>query len=99
QPFKPTQTIQWAVTRAGWHPEEGLTIAQALGAYTRDAARALGMLDRIGTLEAGKQADLVVLDADPLGMTATPDKISDIAVRLTVASGALEIEERPTASP
>jgi imidazolonepropionase-like amidohydrolase len=43
----------------------GMTPMQILLAATRDAARCLG-LDDVGTLEAGKQADFVVLDADPL---------------------------------
>jgi imidazolonepropionase len=41
----------------------GLTTEEALVAATLNAAAALGRADRIGTLEAGKQADLVVLDA------------------------------------
>jgi imidazolonepropionase len=41
----------------------GLTTEQALVAATLNAAAALGRADRIGSLEAGKQADLVVLDA------------------------------------
>ncbi|MGE0554491.1 MAG: amidohydrolase family protein [Gemmatimonadales bacterium] len=44
----------------------GLTPSEALAAATRNAARAFGMEDSLGTLEAGKRADLVVLDADPL---------------------------------
>jgi len=41
----------------------GLTTEEALVAATLNAAAALGRADRIGTVEAGKQADLVVLDA------------------------------------
>ena len=33
---------------------------------TRNAARLCGLIDQIGTLEAGKQADLLLLDGDPL---------------------------------
>lgn len=43
----------------------GLTPMDVLVASTRNAARTMGR-DDIGTLEAGKRADLVVLDADPL---------------------------------
>ena len=45
--------------------EAGLSTSQALLASTRDAADALGLLDQIGTLEAGKEADLLVVDGDP----------------------------------
>ncbi|WP_179295158.1 imidazolonepropionase [Mesorhizobium sp. WSM3868] len=38
----------------------GLTVDECLAGVTREAARALGLLDRIGTLEAGKSADLAV---------------------------------------
>ncbi|HEX9940066.1 MAG TPA: amidohydrolase family protein [Longimicrobium sp.] len=45
--------------------EAGMTPMEVLVSSTRTAARAMGRED-IGTLEAGKLADLVVLDADPL---------------------------------
>ena len=44
----------------------GLTPLQALRAATSTAAEALGKEDQLGTIERGKLADLVVLDADPL---------------------------------
>jgi len=40
----------------------GLTVEECLAGITREAARALGRLDTIGTLEAGKQADLAIWD-------------------------------------
>ena len=46
--------------------EAGLTPAEALRAATINAARMLGRDAEQGTVEAGKLADLVVLDADPL---------------------------------
>jgi imidazolonepropionase-like amidohydrolase len=44
----------------------GLTPLQALRAATSTAAEALGKEDQLGTIERGKLADLVVLDANPL---------------------------------
>ena len=46
--------------------EAGLTPAETLRAATINAARMLGRDTEQGTVEAGKLADLVVLDADPL---------------------------------
>jgi imidazolonepropionase-like amidohydrolase len=46
--------------------EAGLTPLAALQSATRDAAEFMGQLDRRGTIEAGKTADLVLLDKDPL---------------------------------
>ena len=46
--------------------EAGLTPLQALQAASRDAAKAMGVSKDVGTVEAGKTADLVLLDADPL---------------------------------
>ncbi len=44
----------------------GLSPAQALAAATINPARVHGLADSLGTLEEGKVADLVLLDADPL---------------------------------
>jgi imidazolonepropionase-like amidohydrolase len=44
----------------------GLTPAQAIHAGTGGAARILGADKDFGTIEVGKRADLVLLDADPL---------------------------------
>ncbi len=37
-----------------------------LVAATRNAAKAIGQSERLGTVEAGKLADLIVVDGDPL---------------------------------
>ncbi|CAN7583850.1 imidazolonepropionase [Rhizobium sp. LjRoot30] len=41
-----------------------LTVEECLAGVTREAARALGRLDSIGTIEAGKQADLAIWDIE-----------------------------------
>jgi imidazolonepropionase-like amidohydrolase len=46
--------------------EHGMTPAEAIEASTRLAAQCMGMQADVGTLEAGKQADLLVVDGDPL---------------------------------
>ncbi|HEX4022015.1 MAG TPA: amidohydrolase family protein [Acidobacteriaceae bacterium] len=46
--------------------EAGFTPEQAIQIYTQNAAKYLGREDRIGTIAAGKQADLVVVTGDPV---------------------------------
>lgn len=47
----------------------GLQPAEALGLITIDAARLLGISNRVGSLETGKDADLALFDGDPLEYT------------------------------
>ena len=49
----------------GWYPEERVTLAEALDAYTRGAAYAGFAEDRMGALEPGKWADFIIVDRDP----------------------------------
>jgi hypothetical protein len=62
----------------------GMTPSEALRAATLDPARFLGMADSLGTVEAGKLADLVLLDADPLA-----DIRNTRRIRAVVANGRL----------
>ena len=58
--------------------EAGMTPMEVLVASTRTAARAMGRTD-IGTLEPGKLADLVVLDADPLASVSNLRRVRLVA--------------------
>ncbi|WP_017623497.1 metal-dependent hydrolase family protein [Nocardiopsis chromatogenes] len=56
----------------------GLSPMEAIEAGTRSSAELLGVADRLGTVEAGKLADLVVCQGDPLqdvGVLAEPDNV------------------------
>jgi len=56
---------QWLRITAGLAVREGLPEDAALAACTRDAAEIIGVADRVGTLEPGKDADMVIWDGDP----------------------------------
>lgn len=56
----------------------GITPQQALLAATRDAARCMKLDGQLGTVAAGKWADFVVLDADPLADIANVRKINSV---------------------
>jgi imidazolonepropionase-like amidohydrolase len=62
----------------------GLPAAEVLASATLVAARAMGIAGEAGSVEAGKRADLVVLDADPLADIANARR-----VRLVVRNGTL----------
>lgn len=61
--------------------EAGLTPLQALQAASRDAAREMGVLKDVGTVETGKTADLVLLEADPLKKISNTRKIDTVILR------------------
>jgi len=58
----------------------GLTPMDALQAATRNAADYLGMLNSFGTVETGKTADLLLLDADPLADIRNTQKIAGVTM-------------------
>jgi imidazolonepropionase-like amidohydrolase len=58
----------------------GLTPRQVLAAATRDAARCMKIDSEVGTLQTGKWADFVALDADPLADIGNTKKISDVYI-------------------
>jgi hypothetical protein len=73
-----------AVARV-WHPEQRLTLHEALQATTVNPAWLAGDERRRGKLLPGYLADLVVLDADPYGVR--PEDLSQIGVVATMVGG------------
>ena len=57
-PFNPFIGLQNAITRA----PQNLTLEEAVRAYTLDAAYVMRQEDKVGSLEVGKEADLIILD-------------------------------------
>jgi predicted amidohydrolase YtcJ len=90
QSYRPLDTIAAAVRRvtpSGVRvgADQELTVEEALAAHTINAARALRMDDRIGSIEEGKLADLVVIDGDLLA--TSPDRIRELRIWMTILSG------------
>ena len=92
-PATPIEGIYAAVTRrtidganpGGWVPEQKITVAEALRAYTSDAAYASFEEDIKGAIKVGMLADLVLLDRD---LTAiAPESIPETQVLATIVGG------------
>jgi predicted amidohydrolase YtcJ len=89
----PLEGIYAAVTRRtlddknldGWVPGQKISIAQALNAYTLNAAYASFEENLKGSIEVGKLADFVILDENIFEIS--PEKIRDVQVLKTVVGG------------
>ncbi len=98
-PLNPLLGVYAAVTRRtldganpdGWVPEEEISVEEALVCYTSNNAYAMFMEDDLGTVEAGKFADIVVLSADP--RRVDPEDIRNIKVVRTIVAGKTVFEK------
>lgn len=89
----PLATLRAASTRrdatgrpaGGWHPEQCVTLREALDAMTRGAACAAGAEATRGRLEPGMRADVTVLDRDPL--ETPPEEIETLRATMTIVDG------------
>lgn len=97
-PNNPLEQIYYAVTRrdlsgapaGGWHPEQALSIRQAIEAYTINAARASRQEQARGTISKGKLADIVVLSEDI--MNAPPERLLTTRLLYTIFDGRIVYE-------
>jgi len=93
EPAQPFLGMAVAVSRqgadgqpvGGWQPQERVTVAQALSAYTAGAAYAMFAEDRLGRLAQGMKADFLFVDRDPT--TATPEALRQTKVLETWIDG------------
>jgi predicted amidohydrolase YtcJ len=86
----PLRAVQFMVERASESgqvigPDEGITVEEALRAYTVNGAFACRWEDDAGSLTPGKRADLVVLGDDP--RRVDPSRIGGIEVAATYVAG------------
>ncbi len=92
-PLNPMLGLYAAVTRAtldgknpqGWFPEQKLTVAEAVEAYTMGSAYAEFQEKEKGSITVGKLADMVLLNADIFSIP--PEQIRDVKVLKTIVGG------------
>ncbi|MEO6577428.1 MAG: amidohydrolase family protein [Candidatus Limnocylindria bacterium] len=72
--------------RGPWRPDQSLTMAEALSAYTLAPARALGMADE-GHLRVGARADVAVLSADLATLLKADESLGDVHSVMTIVNG------------
>lgn len=66
----PVVPVQYLATSAALAVKGGLSEENALRSVTINAARILGLENRIGSIEPGKDADIVILDRHPLDLSS-----------------------------
>lgn len=101
----PLLSFHAAVTRqdangwpaGGWLPEQRMTRDEALKHMTIWGAKAAFMEDRVGSITAGKLADLVVLSRNI--MTGPPSEILNTEVLMTVVGGRVVYEHAEADKP
>jgi len=96
----PLEEIEVAVTRIATEsrgerqpflPDERLSLEESIRAFTLGSARVNHLDDDTGSIEAGKLADLAVIDRDLLAPEVGP--IADARVLLTLVGGAVVFED------
>ena len=70
----PVVPINFLIHQASLAVKEGLDRDTALRSITINPARIIGVADRLGSLEPGKDADLVIWSADPLDVTSRAER-------------------------
>jgi predicted amidohydrolase YtcJ len=70
---------------AGWHPEQKLTIREAVHAFTTAAAITSGQEAQFGTLAPGKLADITFYDRDIFAISG--DELPDVQIAGTMVDG------------
>tara|TARA_R110002110_G_scaffold104222_3_gene262923 strand:+ start:1291 stop:2976 length:1686 start_codon:yes stop_codon:yes gene_type:complete len=93
EPWKPMQTLYFAVNRTrldgtpegGWYADQALSVAETLHAMTLEGAYSAFQETDIGSLDAGKLADFIILDRNPLETPAA--ELANIQVLSTWIAG------------
>ncbi|WP_134704333.1 amidohydrolase [Ammoniphilus sp. YIM 78166] len=97
--MNPMRQLYTAITRVDnsgnpestWLPEQKITLAEALRAYTIGSAYGSFREDELGTIEEGKLADVIVLDRNLF--TVPPEEWLEVKVKLTMGDGKIIFED------
>jgi predicted amidohydrolase YtcJ len=97
-PPTPIEGIYAAVTRRtidgknpeGWVPQQKISVEESLRAYTIDAAYAGFSETKLGSIEPGKLADVVVLGRNLF--ETPPEELNTVPIRATIVGGKLIYE-------
>lgn len=103
--LNPMRQIYTAITRVDssknpentWHPEQKLTLAEALQAYTFGSAYGSFREHELGTIEEGKLADIVVLERNLFDIPV--NEILKTKVELTISDGTIVYNNQETSIP
>ncbi len=93
-----TDSDPWIPPGIGFHRElellsaSGIPNMDVIVIATRNGAMSLDLLDELGTVEPGKRADLVILDADPLETISNTQRIHAVLRGGVVVSGQQPVE-------
>ena len=71
----PAMNVEYANVQLAMMLKKGLSRKKALESMTIDAARLCGIADRVGSLEPGKDADIVIWDGEPLDFYSSPKAV------------------------
>lgn len=86
--------LRQARFNAGMSVAYGMTWQQALAAVTINPAKAWGMADKVGSLDVGKDADVVIWSGDPLDTQSWPLAVFIGGVQQPMTSRSLELRDR-----
>lgn len=90
----PAQFARTIAQVAGNAVAYGMPWDHALAAITKNPAEVWGIADRYGTLETGKDADVVVWDGDPLEVTSAPTTVFIKGARMPMVSRQTMLRDR-----
>ena len=86
--------LREARLNAGLAVANGLPYAAAIAAITSTPARIFGFADRAGSLEPGREADVVVWSGDPLETTSYPEAVFVAGREQPMTSRGLQLRDR-----